>query len=609
MYILGISALYHDAAAALIKDGIIIAAAQEERFTRVKADPRLPINAMRYCMQEGRITDSELDAVVYYDNPLITLDRFMNNVISVGTEFERILTSNYEGIFGCKLWIHETLKRLLPDYFNKGGKLLVTNHHLAHAASAFFPSPYSKATIITIDGVGEWNTTTLGYGEGNSIRFMKEINYPHSIGLLYSAFTYFCGFKVNFGDYKLMGLAPYGEPKYTKLIKENLIDIKEDGSFRLNLKYFDFQNGGAMTNAAFEQLFGGPRRIPEKAITKREMDMAASVQQVIEEVVIKLAQYAHQISPNENLVLAGGVALNCVANGKLARQKIFDHVWVQPAAGDAGGALGAALAAYYGYYQADRRISYEYGQRGSFWGPAYTSNQIKAYLLKNNIPFEEYEKDETYYNKIAELLSEQKIVGLLEGRMEYGPRALGNRSIIADPRNEKMQAKLNISIKHRESFRPFAPAVLEEKCSDYFDMDYSSPYMLFCADLTEKLDTTFSLKQVLERNEDMISIINRKRSPLPAITHVDYSARIQTVNEHDNDSFYRILKAFYKKTGCGVLINTSFNVRGEPIVCTPEDAYNCFMNTDMDVLVLDGFIVYKEQQPKEKYRRDVYELD
>ncbi|MCM1231755.1 MAG: carbamoyltransferase [Clostridium sp.] len=609
MYILGISALYHDSAAALIKDGKIVAAAQEERFTRIKADPRIPANAIKYCLDEGKIKDEDIDAVVYYDNPMDTLDRFIHNAVSVGNKYESVVKAGYQSLFESKLWIHELTKSLLPGYFNRGRKLFVTKHHVSHAASAFFPSPFHEATIITIDGVGEWNTTTIACGQGNRIKMLKEINYPHSIGLLYSAFTYFCGFKVNFGDYKLMGLAPYGEPKYAELIKKELIDIKEDGSFRLNLKYFDYQNGGAMTSEAFDRLFGGSRRIPEEAITKREMDMAASVQKVVEEVMIKLAKHAAEISPSKNLVLAGGVALNCVANGKLARENIFDNIWVQPAAGDAGGALGAALAVYYGYFKADRKISYEYGQKGSYWGPEFNRNQIKAYLVKNEIPFEEYEKDENYYDKIAELLAAEEIIGLFQGRMEYGPRALGNRSIIADPRNEKMQAKLNISIKHRESFRPFAPSVLEEKCPEYFDMTSPSPYMLFCADVINKMDTEFPLDKVLEKNGDMITIINRKRSNLPAITHVDYSARIQTVNERDNEDYYKIIKAFEKKTGCGVLINTSFNVRGEPIVCTPEDAYNCFMNTGIDILILDGFILYKEQQSKENYRRDVYELD
>ncbi len=610
MWILGISGLYHDSAAALVNDGRIVAAAQEERFTRKKADSRIPANAIAYCLQSGGLKDSELDAVVYYDNPYITADRFAANLISTPDKGRNLLQFNYDNMFKSRVWIHEHLSRLLPGYFAAGKKLLVSRHHLSHAASAFYPSPFSEAAILTIDGVGEWNTTTIGLGKGSHITQLKEINYPHSLGLLYSAFTYFCGFRVNFGDYKLMGLAPYGTPIYYDLILDKLIDIKEDGSFRLNLEYFDFQNGGAMTSSQFDQLFGGSRRLPDGKITIREMNMAASVQKVVEEVIVKLARTAVRITGiSTNLVMAGGVALNCVANGVLEREKLFEHIWVQPAAGDAGGALGAALLACYDYFHQDRVISYECSQKGSYWGPEYTSNQIKTYLFSNEIPFHEYEKNDEYYEKIADLVNDGNVIGLFEGRMEYGPRALGNRSIIGDPRNEKMQAKLNVSIKHRESFRPFAPSVLLERCGDYFNCSYPSPYMLFCDYVRQREDQEFDLQSMLEMDDDLIPIINRKRSEIPAVTHVDYSARIQTVEERDNENYYKILKAFEKKTGCGVLINTSFNVRGEPIVCTPEDAYNCFMNTDMDVLILENFILYKEEQPESMQRSDVYELD
>lgn len=609
MYILGISALYHDSAAALIRDGIIIAAAQEERFTRKKADSRIPVNAIKYCLDEGCIRDIDLDYVVYYDNPILTTDRFITNLKSVGDDWNDLLSNSYLSIFREKIWVHKFVEKILPGYFKKGKKLLIAKHHISHAASAFYPSPFEDATFVTIDGVGEYNTTTIGTGKGNKIEILKEINYPHSIGLLYSAFTYFCGFKVNFGDYKLMGLAPYGVPRYVDIIKQELIDIKDDGSYKLNMKYFDYQCGRAMTNDAFAGLFGGERRYPESKITKREMDLAASVQKVVEEVISKIICYAYSIAPNKNLVMAGGVALNCVANGKLLKEKVFKNIWIQPAAGDAGGALGAALSVYYQYLNNNRVVSYDHGQQGSYWGPEYSQNEIKSFLVRNCIPFDEYSKNDAYYEKIASLLNQKKVIGLFEGRMEFGPRALGNRSIIADPRDERMQAKLNISIKHRESFRPFAPAVLAESYSKYFELHCESPYMLFCADVRDKQDKEFDLEYTLETNEDMISIINRKRSELPAITHVDYSARVQTVTERDNTNFHRIIKAFEVLTGCGVVINTSFNVRGEPIVCTPEDAFNCFMNTEMDVLILDGFIVYKEKQSKDKYRRDEYEPD
>lgn len=615
MYILGISALYHDAAAALIKDGEIVAAAQEERFTRKKHDPSIPMNAIKYCLEEGKMDADELDAVVYYDNPFLTLGRFVQNLRYAGKDNEDLQRFSLESLIGRKMWIH----KMLEDQLGRLGienKLYVTEHHISHASSAFFPSPYGKAAIITVDGVGEYATTTIGYGEENHIKILQEIDYPHSLGLLYSAFTYFCGFKVNSGDYKLMGLAPYGEPVYYQLIKDELIDIKPDGSYRLNLDYFDYQYGRTMTNEKFARLFGGERRLPESSLTKREMDMAASVQKVIEEVIVLMAQHAKKIIGQEtdNLVLAGGVALNCVANGVLSRKKIFRNIWVQPAAGDAGGAVGAAMFFYYQYCNNSRSADDVHDkQQASYLGPVYANDTIESYLEENGYLYHKQADRQAFYQKIAELLKEQKVIGLFEGRMEYGPRALGNRSIIADPRAAKMQSKLNLKIKYRESFRPFAPSVLEEKVNEYFEMDGQSPYMLFCADVQKKRRKEFLLEEELKLSEEnLLPVVNKARSDIPAVTHVDYSARIQTVNETDNPTYHGIIEAFYQMTGCGVIINTSFNVRGEPIVCTPEDAYRCFMRTQMDVLVLGDCILYKEEQPElaeDKDWREQYELD
>jgi len=614
MYILGVSALYHDSAAALIKDGEIIAAAQEERFTRKKHDPSIPENAIEYCLKEAGIEADDLDAVVYYDNPVLTMGRFVKNLKYVGEDSKELLEFSLESLVAKKMWVHKLLRNCLGGRLGIEDKLYVTEHHISHAASAFFPSPYKNAAIITVDGVGEYATTTLGYGENNSIKLLKEIDYPHSLGLLYSAFTYFCGFKVNSGDYKLMGLAPYGEPVYYQLIKEKLIDIKPDGSYRLNLEYFDYPYGRAMTNEKFAELFGGERRLPESAITKREMDMAASVQKVVEELVVLMAQHVKEIvgDQTENLVLAGGVALNCVANGVLQRKKIFKNIWVQPAAGDAGGALGAAL--FYYYQQCDNeRICDDKNdfQKASYLGPAFSKEYVEDFLKTKNYVYHKFDNQGVFYKKVAELLNDKKVIGLFNGRMEYGPRALGNRSIIADSRDPQMQSKLNLKIKYRESFRPFAPSVLEEDMAGYFKMDCKSPYMLLCADVQDVRRTEFDLeKEMLDEN--MLPVINKVRSDIPAVTHVDYSARIQTVNENDNPVYYGIIKAFKKLTGCSVIINTSFNVRGEPIVCTPEDAYMCFMRTEMDVLILENCILYKEEQNNlevDESWREQYELD
>lgn len=614
MYILGVSALYHDSAAALIKDGQIIAAAQEERFTRIKHDPSLPCNAIQYCLSEGKVEAEQLNAVVYYDNPLLTLDRFVKNMQYAGSDTADLTEFSFDSIFAKKIWVQEhlghVLKRDIKDIF------YVTEHHISHAASAFFPSPYKEAAIITIDGVGEWGTTTIGYGNGNKIELKKEIDYPHSLGLLYSAFTYFCGFKVNSGDYKLMGLAPYGKPVYYQLIKDNLIDVKPDGSYKLNLDYFDYQYGRAMTNDKFASLFGGERRKPESEITKREMDMAASVQKVLEEIVVLIAKTAREIvGPRcSNLVMAGGVALNCVANGVLLREKVFENIWVQPAAGDAGGALGAAL--FY-YYQSGSRERTCDGmndmQKGSYLGPAFSDECIREYLDDKGYPYHICETQEELYDKAAQLIDGQKVVGLFEGRMEYGPRALGNRSIIADARSPQMQSKLNLKIKYRESFRPFAPSVLEEDATAYFELTGKSPYMLMCANVREDKREQFDLDGSLENTRDnLLPVVNMVRSDIPAVTHVDYSARIQTVSENVNPVYYGIINAFKKRTGCSVIINTSFNVRGEPIVCSPEDAYLCFMRTEMDVLIVGNNVLYKEEQPameEEKDWRKIYELD
>lgn len=613
MNILGISGLYHDSAATLVKDGQIIAAAQEERFTRIKHDSSLPKNAIKYCLDTGEVEN--LDAVVFYDDPALTANRYVANLQYLGNDNQDFLELSFRQMIGEKLWVHKSIEDYLKE-FGLSSKVYATKHHVSHAASAFFPSPFEKAAIITIDGVGEWSTTTIGYGDGNQIKLMKEITYPDSIGLLYSAFTYFCGFKVNSGDYKLMGLAPYGEPIYYDLIKKELIDIKEDGSYKLNMKYFDYQYGRGMTNTAFEELFGGPRRLPETQITKREMDMAASVQKVIEEVVILLAKHAKKLvgDKTSNLVMAGGVALNCVANGVLAREKIFDHIWVQPAAGDAGGSLGAALFYYYQVMGNKRIVDGKTDlQKGTYLGPAYDEKYICQFLDENQYVYHKYDNQQELFEKIAEYISSENVIGLCQGRMEFGPRALGNRSIIADARSETMQSKLNLKIKYRESFRPFAPSVLKERASDYFEIECQSPYMLMCADVNKERRLEFDVnKSIEESHHDLLHVINKKRSDIPAVTHIDYSARIQTVDELTNPFYYGVIKSLENKTGCGVIINTSFNVRGEPIVCTPQDAYRCFMRTDMDILVLENCILIKNEQPQwmeEKDWREEYALD
>ncbi|HNR89961.1 MAG TPA: carbamoyltransferase [Spirochaetota bacterium] len=610
--ILGISSFYHDSAAALVRDGEIVAAAQEERFSRKKHDPRFPRHAINYCLEEAFIEADELDAIVFYDNPLLTWDRVVKNCVMAGEpafeQFEKAAAS----ILGIKLWVQDYARRTL-GCLGRSGRVLFTDHHFAHAASAFYPSPFREAAILTLDGVGEWDTTAIGRGDDDGIELAQVIEYPHSLGLLYSAFTYFCGFKVNSGEYKLMGLAPYGRPVYERIIRDNLIDLKDDGSFRLNMEYFGYLDSFRMTNERFDALFGGPPRQPESRITRREMDLAMSVQAVLEDAVLRLARHARRESGAPNLVMAGGVALNCVANGKLLREGIFDHIWIQPASGDAGGALGAALMAAHGYFGSPRRMS-PGGRdtlKGSYLGPAYSSAEVRAFLERHGYPYERIEDPDGRARTVAQALADGKVTGFLSGRMEFGPRALGARSIIGDPRSETMQSTMNLKIKYRESFRPFAPSCLAENAAEYFDLDVESPYMLLVAPVREERCIPFD-REAFYNNEDMLQIINQARSDLPAITHVDFSARVQTVHPEDHPDYYRLIRAFREITGFGVIINTSFNVRGEPIVCSPADAYRCFMRTEMDLLVLEDCLLWKSNQPAfaeaGDWRKD-YELD
>ena len=598
MNILGISALYHDSAAALVSNGNILAAAQEERFTRVKHDLRVPVHAIEYCLKSAGLNKKDIDIIVFYDNPLYTLDRYMKNIAMSGEDSKDVIDRSFESMFSDKLWIHKKLETVLGE--NPRRKFLVCEHHISHAASAFYPSPYEKAIVLTLDGVGEWATTTIGIGERESIVIKEELNFPHSLGLLYSAFTYFCGFKVNSGDYKFMGLAPYGEPVYERLIREKLLDMKQDGSFRMNMEYFDYQYGRAMTNDKFAVLFGGPRREPESEITKREMDIAASAQKVVEDIILRMVRHAKDTYGTgiDNLVMAGGVALNCVANGKIKNSGIFKNIWIQPAAGDAGGSLGCALYASYQYASIKRKVNPADSQQGSYLGPQYSMKEIEKYCVEQGYPYRKYE-NEKLYEKIAEELAKGSVIGLFHGRMEFGPRALGNRSIIADVRAEEMQAKLNQKIKVRESFRPFAPSVLREDVSKYFELDSDSPYMLLVENVVEGRRNAAAVQEDLKKyNGNMLEVVKQKRSDIPAVTHVDYSARIQTVSEEMNPYYYRVIKEFKKLTGCGVIVNTSFNVRGEPIVCTPKEAYECFMRTDMDILVLESCVLLKNEQPE-----------
>ena len=610
--VLGISGFYHDSAAVLVQNGEIVAAAQEERYTRKKHDPRFPHNAINYCLEEAFIETDEIDAIVFYDSQIKTFDRILKNCMHAGADSLEQFDKATRSLLGYKMWLQDHVKKTIGS-LGKTDKLLFTEHHMSHAASAFYPSPYEKAAILTIDGVGEWTTTAIGFGNGNNLELLQEIHYPHSLGLLYSAFTYYCGFKVNSGEYKLMGLAPFGEPIYYDIIKNTLIDVKSDGSFRLNMEYFGYMDKMSMTNDKFHDLFGGLPREPESIITIKEMNIAASIQRVIEERIIDLARYAKKETGANNLVLAGGIALNCVANGKLQQQNIFDGIWIQPAAGDAGGALGAALLVSHEYFNVPRviNISKRDSQRGSYLGVQYSTSEVKAYLDRNNYPYECIVDKAQLSSTIADVLASGKIVGYMSGRMEFGPRSLGARSILGDPRNKKTQSVVNLKIKYRESFRPFAPSVLQEDVGDYFDINCESPYMLLVSPVKEdRCNVPDPLDHA--KNEDMLKIINQVRSDIPAVTHVDYSARVQTVHPDDKADFYDVIKAFKQKTGYSLVVNTSFNVRGEPIVCSPKDAYTCFMRTEMDVLVLEDCILYKKNQPILKDNKDWkndYELD
>jgi len=601
-FILGISCFYHDSAAAIIKDGKIIAAAQEERFTRIKHDKSFPSNAVNYCLEEARIDGKDLHAVVYYDNEYLTLERMIATQLYISEKKKKQLMNSIPGWVSTKfnIWSH------IRKEMNYTGPLFRAVHHRSHAASAFYPSPFQEAAIVTVDGVGEWSTTTIGTGNSNNITILKEIRFPHSLGLLYSAFTSFCGFKVNSGEYKLMGLAPYGRPIYRDKILQNLIEVKEDGSYKLNLRYFAFLEGSRMTNGHFANLFDGLPRERESMITQRECDLASSVQAVTEEIMLRIVSHAYKITGKDNLVLAGGVALNCVANGKILKEGPFKNIWIQPAAGDAGGALGAALDLWYGTWRNSRELGTT-DQQDSCFGPSFSDTEIKSFLDYHNYRYHTLTK-KNRADLITNYLLEEKVVGHFSGRMEYGPRALGSRSILADPRKVEMQKILNMKIKYRESFRPFAPIVLEEKISDYFELDKPSPYMLLVAPVNNKI----KIGVIDEENQNILIRLKYKRSSIPAVTHVDYSARIQSVSRERYPELYDILRVFEQKTGCGVLANTSFNVRGEPIVCMPEDAYRCFMRTEMDVLIMNNFLLKKEEQPKwqeDKDWRSEYELD
>jgi carbamoyltransferase len=590
MNILGISAFYHDSAAALLKDGRIVAAAQEERFTRKKHDQAFPEHAINYCLQEGGIAAADLDLVAFYDKPFLKFERILETYLAYAP---RGLRSFVKAI---PLWIKEKLwlKDYLTEELSFQGKVLFPEHHESHAASAFFPSPFKEAAFLTVDGVGEWATTSYGVGRDNRLRILAELHFPHSLGLLYSAFTYYTGFKVNSGEYKMMGLAPYGEPKYKDLILTELVDLKADGSFRLRLKYFDYCAGLRMTSRHFHKLFGGPPRPPESPLDQRIMDIARSAQEATEEILLRMVRHVHRETGQENLCLAGGVALNCVANRRILKETPFTRIWVQPAAGDAGGALGAALVAWHHYLGHPRQADGEKdAQRGSYLGPAFDNETIRALLERRGIPYTELPEGELLA-RVADLLHEQQVVGWFQGRMEFGPRALGNRSILGDPRSPKMQELINLKIKFRESFRPFAPSVLKEKAGDYFDLDCDSPYMLLVAPVKEEHCRALSPE---EQCCEGLAKLKVARSTLPAITHVDYSARLQTVDREDNPLYHKLISTFYEKYGCPVVINTSFNVRGEPIVCTPEEAYLCFMRTHMDYLVMGNFLLAKSEQP------------
>jgi carbamoyltransferase len=595
--ILGISAYYHDSAAAIIKDGDIIAAAQQERFTRKKHDAGFPSRAVWYCLQEAGLTLKDVSQIVFYEKPILKFERLIETYLAYAPKGLMSFTAAMPVWLKEKLFLKNLLKKELASL--EGCKpselppLLFAEHHQSHAASAFFPSPFERAGVLCLDGVGEWATTTAWFGEGNNLTLQWAIDFPHSLGLLYSAFTYYTGFKVNSGEYKLMGLAPYGEPKYVDIIRTHLVDIKEDGTFRLNMKYFNYAIGLTMTNWKFHELFGSPPRKTEMVPSQHDMDIARSVQEVTEEIVLRLARTMHRTLGIEHLCLAGGVALNCVANGRVLREGPFKDIWIQPAAGDSGGALGAALACWHQHLNKPRFVNPADSMKGSYLGPQFSDAEIRAYLNSIGAKYNTLD-DVRLFPKLAELLDEGNVIGWFQGRMEFGPRALGSRSIIGDPRNPTMQSVMNIKIKYRESFRPFAPSVLEDRVSDYFELDRASPYMLLVAPVRKEKRITMTEGQMHLFGIDKL---HTPRSTIPAVTHVDYSARIQTVHQETNPRYYELLRHFEQRTGCPVLVNTSFNVRGEPIVCTPEDAFRCFMRTEMDYLVLENFILTKSEQP------------
>ncbi|MDC0146191.1 carbamoyltransferase [Amylibacter sp.] len=612
MYILGISAFYHDSAACLLKDGEIIAAAQEERFTRKKHDAGFPAHAIQYCLKEAGIAANEIDNIVFYEKPFVKFERLLETYLAFApkgfTSFAKAMPVWIKDKLFQKSALIKELKSTLDENIEWRERLLFSEHHLSHAASAYYPSPFDSAAVLTLDGVGEWTTTSLAIGKGSALKVVKEIHFPHSLGLLYSAFTYYTGFKVNSGEYKIMGLAPYGEPRYADLIREKLITVADDGSFQLDMSHFDYATGLTMTNKKFHALLGGPPRTSEAELTQREMDLAASVQKVTEDIVLNLARGIAKETGERNLCLAGGVALNCVVNGILLRENIFDNIWIQPAAGDAGGALGAALSTWFLHHNKERGTSKERdAMKGAYLGPEFSDAEIEAELIECGATFKKLSENELI-ETVATALADEKAVGWMQGRMEFGPRALGGRSIIADPRSPAMQKQLNLKVKYRESFRPFAPSVLREDVAEWFEHETDSPYMLLVADVQN------DKRRVMTNEEDALFGINKlnvPRSSVPAITHVDYSARIQTVHADTNPKYHAVISKFKEKTGCPLVVNTSFNVRGEPIICTPTDAFKCFMGTEMDVLAVGNYLLYKEHQDealKENYE-ERYELD
>ncbi len=612
MYILGFSAFYHDSAACLIKDGNVVAAAQEERFTRVKHDASFPANSIRFCLEKEKIIPAQIENFVFYEKPFLKFERLLETYLAFAPKGFKSFSSAMPSWIKEKLFQKRTIKTLLVDILGDNldldNKLLFSQHHLSHAASAFFPSPFKSSAILTLDGVGEWTTTSISIGDGNKINFEKEIYFPHSLGLLYSAFTFYTGFKVNSGEYKLMGLAPYGNPRYVDLIKDNLINIFDDGSFQLNMSYFDFATGLKMTNKKFDALFDGPARSPENILTQKEMDLAASVQKVTEEIMLKICYYIANTTKQKNLCLAGGVALNCVANGLLYKEKIFDNIWIQPASGDAGGSIGAALATYYMYHLKKRSTEKSTdAMKGSYLGPSFCNNEIESSLKSVGAKFLKV-KDNELISSVTDAICQGKAIGWMQGPMEFGPRALGSRSIIADPRSSNMQRLLNLKVKFRESFRPFAPSILYEHVNNWFEYVSDSPYML----LVDKIKKEKCREMTkAEKNLFGIEKLNVVRSSVPAVTHVDYSARVQTVHKETNPLYHRLISNFFRKTGVPILVNTSFNVRGEPIVCSPEDAFKCFMGTELDILALGNYILYKEEQDSDLLQsyKDKYELD